>query len=273
MPIIDGLKLSRSLREGLKGQVEDSKRPPVLAVILVGNDQESQRYVNLKQRAAEEIGARCQVHHLSEATTSEVTALVDRLNQDSSVHGILVQLPLPAGVDEDEVIAAIEVSKDVDGFHPLNLGLGYLGKQLFTSCASEAILNLVDKYIPTARPRFLLVGKSLDLIKPLNSLLVGRECPVTVVPEWQPWIDYSRYEVVVLEKGSPRSVSGSAFAEGSLVIDAGFHWQEGKTCGNAVTADFESDAGPWLLPVPGGLGPLLITMLLSNLVKAASRNG
>jgi len=273
MPIIDGQRLSRSLRDQLKEQVKDLSCPPVLAVILVGSDQESRRYVNLKQRAAEEIGARCQVHHLTEATTGEVIALVHQLNQNPEIHGILVQLPLPSGLDENEVIAAIEVSKDVDGFHPLNLGLGYLGRQVFTSCASAAILNLIDSYIQTPRPRVLLVGNSLDLIKPLNSLLVGRECSVTVVNEIEPWIDMSLYEVVVLEQGTPRSVSGSVFIEGSLVIDAGFHWQEGKTCGNVITEDFESDLRPWLLPVPGGLGPLLITMLLSNLVKAASRNG
>jgi methylenetetrahydrofolate dehydrogenase (NADP+)/methenyltetrahydrofolate cyclohydrolase len=253
--------------------VEDLKHPPVLAIILVGNDQESERYVSMKQRAAGEIGAQCQVHHLNEASTSEVVALVNRLNQDQAIHGILVQLPLPPGVDQDQVIAAIDVSKDVDGFHPLNLGLGYMGKQVFTSCASAAILNLIENYVQTPRPRVLLIGKSLDLIKPLNSLLVGRECPVTVVDEMHPWIDLSLYEVAVLENGTPRSVSGSAFEEGSLVIDAGFHWQEGKSCGNAITEDFEADSRPWLLPVPGGLGPLLITMLLSNLIKAAKRNG
>ncbi|MGE5544578.1 MAG: tetrahydrofolate dehydrogenase/cyclohydrolase catalytic domain-containing protein [Bacillota bacterium] len=273
MPIIDGQKLSRSLREELKGKVEGLRNQPVLAVILVGSDPESQRYVNLKKRATEEIGARCQVHHLSEATTGEIVTLINELNQNPDVHGILVQLPLPPGADQDEVIAAIEVSKDVDGFHPLNLGLGYLGKQVFTSCASAAILNLIHHYIRNPQPRVLLVGNSLDLIKPLNSLLVGRECSVTVVNEIEPWIDLSLYEVVVLEKGTPRSVSGSVFTAGSLVIDAGFHWQEGKTCGNAITEDFESDSRPWLLPVPGGLGPLLITMLLSNLVIAASRNG
>ncbi len=273
MPIIDGSGLSRVLREELKNKAKDLKHNPLLAVILVGNDQESERYVKLKKRAVEEIGAQCQVHHLREATTAEVVALVNKLNQDTSVHGVLVQLPLPSGVDQDEVITAIKLSKDVDGFHPTNLGLGYSGQQVFTSCPSQAILDLVDEYIPTPRPRVLLIGDSLDLIKPLTSLFVGRQCPVTVLPEWQPWIDYSLYQVVVLENGSPRSVSGSMFADGSLVIDAGFHYLEGKACGIAVTADFESDVGPWLLPVPGGLGPLLITMLLANLVKAASRNG
>jgi methylenetetrahydrofolate dehydrogenase (NADP+)/methenyltetrahydrofolate cyclohydrolase len=117
------------------------------------------------------------------------------------------------------------------------------------------------------------VGDSLDLIKPLTSLFVGRGCPVTVISEWQSWIDYSLYQVVVLENGSPQSLSSSMFAEGSLVIDAGFHWQDGKTFGNAITSTFSFEGGSWLLPVPGGLGPLLITMLLSNLVKAASKNG
>ena len=273
MPIIDGKRLSQSLREEIKEKVKELEHPPVLAVILAGSDEESRRYVNMKQRAAEEIGARCQVHHLREAATAEVMALVNRLNQDPDVDGILVQLPLSPGVDQDEVIAAIDVNKDVDGFHPLNLGLGYLGKQVFTSCASAAILNLIDHYIRTPQPRVLLVGNSLDLIKPLNSLLVGREYPVTVVHEIEPWIDMSLYEIVVLEKGIPRSVSASLLTGEALVIDAGFHWQEGKTCGNAITEEFKSDSQPWLLPVPGGLGPLLITMLLSNLVKAATRNG
>lgn len=273
MPIIDGQKLSRSIREELKAEVERLSRTPVLAVVLVGNDQESERYVNMKKRVTEEIGGRCQIHHLTEATTGEVVTLVNKLNSDPEVHGILVQLPLPPGVDQDEVIAAIEVSKDVDGFHPLNLGLGYLGKQVFTSCASAAILHLIDDYVRAPRPRVLLVGDSLDLIKPLNSLLIGREYPVTVVGELEPWIDMSVYQVVVLEKGEPCSVSSSAFEDGALVIDAGFHWIDGKTCGNVITDDFRSEAGPYLLPVPGGLGPMLITMLLSNLVKAAGRNG
>ncbi|NLW43850.1 MAG: bifunctional methylenetetrahydrofolate dehydrogenase/methenyltetrahydrofolate cyclohydrolase [Syntrophomonadaceae bacterium] len=273
MPVIDGQKLSRSIRDELKAEVARLNRIPVLAVVLVGTDRESERYVNMKKRAAEEIGGQCRIHHLTEAATDEVVALVNELNRDPEVHGILVQLPLPPGVDQDEVIAAIDVSKDVDGFHPLNLGLGYLGKQVFTSCASAAILHLIDDYVASPRPRVLLVGDSLDLIKPLNSLLIGREYPVTVVGELEPWIDLSLYQVIVLEKGEPRSISSSVFRDGALVIDAGFHWLDGKTCGNAITDDFRSESGPYLLPVPGGLGPLLITMLLSNLVKAAGRNG
>jgi len=273
MPIIDGLQLARSLRAELKAQVEGLSPTPLLAVVLVGDDPESTRYVKLKQKAAEEIGARCRVHHLPGPSQDEIMELVDNLNRDSEVHGILVQLPLPPGMDQDRVINAIDVSKDVDGFGPQNLGLGFLGRQVYTSCAAGAILCLAEKYIPGSRPRVLLVGDSLDVIKPLTSLCVGQGYPVTVIPELEVGEDLSQYRLVVLEQGEPQSISGTMLASGSLVIDAGFHWRDGKTCGNAVTETFVGSDAPWLLPVPGGLGPLLITMLMKNLVQAATARG
>lgn len=269
MAIIDGKLISRNLREKMKIQVQSLAVCPLLCVILVGDDEESLRYVGLKQKAAKEIGADCQVHHLSSATTQEVIELVENLNQDPLVHGILVQLPLPPEINEDSVVVAIQPFKDVDGFHPLNLGLGF-GKQLFTSCASRAILMLIDEYVAISKPRVLMVGQSSDVIKPLSGIMIGQGYPVTVVPEWMDGIDCTFYQVVILEKCEPQSFEREMFADGTLVIDAGFHWLDGKTMGNAVTRTFEGQDSVALLPVPGGLGPLLITMLLDNLIKAAS---
>ncbi|NLV16478.1 MAG: hypothetical protein GXY50_04615 [Syntrophomonadaceae bacterium] len=273
MPVIDGKLISRNLRESIKAQVQNLAVCPSLHVILIGNDEESLRYVRLKEKAAAEVGAHCQVHHLSSATTQEAIELVEKLNQDPAVHGILVQLPLPAEIDEDLVVATVKPSKDVDGLHPLNLGLSFFGRQEFTSCASRVILMLIDEHIPVTKPRVLMIGDSSDVVKPLGGILIGRGYPVTIVPEWMDGIDCSLYQVVILEKCEPQSFSREMFAAGTLVIDAGFHWLDGKTRGNAVTGTFENQDGTWLLPVPGGLGPLLITMLLDNLVKSVGGHG
>lgn len=270
MPVIDGKTIAKGIRAELRERVAQLKRPPVLDVILVGNQEDSDYYVVLKQRAVEEIGGKCNIHRLSQGSTKEVLTLVGKLNDEPDGDGILVQLPLPDGLDQDLVISSIEVGKDVDGFHPLNLGWSLTGKQYFSSCGALAVLQVVDKYLSVNNPRFLLVGDSLDLIRPLAAICVGRGYPVSVIPEVSEWDRDVPFNVVVLEKGAPRSFTSDMFPNDSLVIDAGFHWQDGKTLGNVQTETFVGEQGPLLLPVPGGLGPLLITMLLANLVKAVN---
>ncbi|MGE5422459.1 MAG: tetrahydrofolate dehydrogenase/cyclohydrolase catalytic domain-containing protein, partial [Ignavibacteriales bacterium] len=272
MPLIDGKLIAQELKQGIKNEVENMRLKPVLAIIIVGDDQESQRYVRMKQRAIEEIGGLCQTHCLNQANTDKLIDLVEELNDNPDVHGILVQLPLPSGLDTDRILSSICTTKDVDGFSPLNLGLIFTGQQYFTSCAALGVMHVVDKYAAIPSPRVLLVGDSFDVIKPLANLFIGRGCSVTITPALQPWIDMQLFDVVVIENGEPASIEASCFAASALVIDAGFHWIDEKTCGNVRTADFVGEGSPWLLPVPGGLGPLLITMLMWNLVKAGKLN-
>ncbi|MGE5404806.1 MAG: tetrahydrofolate dehydrogenase/cyclohydrolase catalytic domain-containing protein [Candidatus Saccharibacteria bacterium] len=272
MPVIDGKAISQAIREDLQKRVLELGKLPVLDIVLAGNDPESQHYVDLKKRAVEGIGGRCNVHHISNPTTEMVEALIQRLSDDTGVHGILVQLPLPDGLDKNRIMSAVKPTKDVDGLHPLNLGLSLTGDQYFTGCGARAVLHVTREYIKHDPPRILVVGDSEDLVKSLSAVVLGLGWPITVLDSWQWWIAANAYDVIVLEKGDPLSFFGQQFARWSLVVDAGFHWKDNNTVGNAAADSFKAEEAAWLLPVPGGLGPLLITMLLSNLLYAVSLN-
>lgn len=272
MPLIDGKLLANEIREKLKAENASLERRPVLDIIVAEDDEESLRYVKLKQKAVEEIGGQCHIHPLGQVSTEEVISLIGKLNDDPEVHGILAQLPLPPGIDADRVIGEIKTTKDVDGFNPWNLGLMFTNRQYFSSCAAMGVMYVADKYAAQNPPKVLLIGNSFDVIKPLASLFMAKGCPVTAVPVLEAWIDPSRYDVAVIEAGDPESIDAGIFDAQTLVVDAGFHWIDGKACGNVRKDGFTDEGAPWLLPVPGGLGPLLIAMLLSNLLKAVKFN-
>ncbi|MGE5398339.1 MAG: tetrahydrofolate dehydrogenase/cyclohydrolase catalytic domain-containing protein [Chitinophagales bacterium] len=271
MPIIDGQTISRTVRAELKTKIETMPRKPRLSILLCGDNPESRRYVELKRKASEEIGALCDIYHLPQPGMEEVLSLITGLNEDSEVDGILVQLPLPEGLDEEKVLRSIDPTKDVDGFHPFNLGLSVSGTPLYVSCAAKAALQVIDQSFGHAKPSCLLVGESNDLIYPLAILMMKRGGTVTIVPSWEPGVENQVYQVIILEKGEPASFTADKFAPGSLVIDGGFYYVDDRPVGNAKKDTFvESQVS--LLPVPGGLGPMLITMLMQNLVRAVERD-
>lgn len=272
MPVVDGKEISQELREELQKKVLELGTLPVLDIVLAGADPESQRYVNLKKKAVEEIGGRCNIHQISNPTTEMIEVLIKELSDDPGVHGILVQLPLPEGLDKNRIMSAVRLSKDVDGLHPLNLGLSLTGDQYFTGCGARAVLHVVRQYIKHDPPRVLIVGNSEDLVKSLSAVVLGFGWPLTVLESWQWWIAPNAYDVIVIEKGDPHSFTGQQFARWSLVVDAGFYWKDDKPVGNMVTESFQSEEAAWLLPVPGGIGPLLITKLLANLLYAVTLN-
>ncbi|MGE5418128.1 MAG: tetrahydrofolate dehydrogenase/cyclohydrolase catalytic domain-containing protein [Acidobacteriota bacterium] len=272
MPVIDGKAVSQEIREELQKKVLELGRLPVLEIILAGNDPESQRYVEMKKQAVEEIGGRCNIHHISHPNTEMLEALIQKLSDDTKVDGILVQLPLPEDLDKNRIMSAVKPTKDVDGLHPLNLGLSLTGDQYFIGCGARAVLHVAREYIKHDPPRILVVGDSEDLVKSLSAVVLGLGWPLTVLDSWQWWIAANAYDVIVLDKGDPLSFTGQQFARWSLVVDAGFHWKDNKSVGNLVTESFKGEEAAWLLPVPGGIGPLLITMLLSNLLYAVTLN-
>lgn len=270
--VIKGAEIALEIKERLRQEVDRLGIQPCLSVVLVGDDEESRRYVRLKEKAVADIGARCEIINLSAAVgLGELLHQVERLNADPAVHGILVQLPLPGplGENQETVLASIEVSKDVDGFHPFNRGQLLAGRARFASCAALACLELAERYIDLSGLRSVLIGNSFDLIRPLALMLMTRGSRVEVFPDAKDWEEaVQAADLLVVEQGHPRMITGNHIKPGVFIIDAGFHWESGHVCGNIDTVSVTGRAG-WLAPVPGGMGPVLIAKLLENLVEAA----
>ncbi|MGI5921977.1 MAG: bifunctional 5,10-methylenetetrahydrofolate dehydrogenase/5,10-methenyltetrahydrofolate cyclohydrolase [Syntrophomonadaceae bacterium] len=274
MQIVNGTQIAGEIKDKLKKQNHDAGISPCLAIILVGDSEESSLYVGLKQKASVAIGGKTEIIKLpGEITREDLLAQINDLNNNSGIDGILVQLPLPGGLSEyqDEVLQAIKPSKDVDGFNPRNRGLLMGGEPDFISCAALACMDIIDRTLPELKGlKATLVGNSFDVIQPLSIILNRKSCIVTVIPDYDP--KYAQdSDIVVIEKGSPLVARGEDFKDGALIIDAGFHWHNNKTCGNVDRDSVEQVSG-WLLPVPGGMGPILIAKLMENLCLAARRS-
>ncbi|MFA6840490.1 MAG: bifunctional methylenetetrahydrofolate dehydrogenase/methenyltetrahydrofolate cyclohydrolase FolD [Sphaerochaetaceae bacterium] len=287
MLLMSGKEVSRSIRGKLS---EDCSRfvaaygyRPTLAVVLVGEDPASQTYVSAKRRACEELGFGHMDYALP-ATTSqeELLTLVRKLNDDKSVHGILVQLPLPNGLDEDLVIEAIDPAKDVDGFHPQNVGRLLIGKDCFISCTPKGILAMLDYYhIDTDGKDVCVIGRSNIVGKPMAALLMqkGRDATVTVCnTHTKDLADHvRRADIVIAAAGHPGTVTADMVKDGAVVVDVGTNRVDDPTKKNGwrLVGDVDFDAvGPKcgaISPVPGGVGPMTITMLMSNTMLAARR--
>ncbi|MBO8159194.1 bifunctional 5,10-methylenetetrahydrofolate dehydrogenase/5,10-methenyltetrahydrofolate cyclohydrolase [Thermosyntropha sp.] len=275
MQIIDGLGIAREIRERIKAENLENNIKPRLAVVVVGDDKESLVYVGLKEKAVEYTGG--EVEHVifpSNVTRDELVNRIKELNEDSSIDGILLQLPLPEDLNPflEEILSAISPHKDVDGFTPHNRGLLMGEKPSFTSCAALAALEVIERNIISLQgKKATLIGDSFDLILPLSVMLVRKGVNVDVIPELDKR-ELEASDIFVFEKGDPLSVTGEMINEGALVIDAGFHWLSyDKICGNVHNENLKEKDG-FLLPVPGGLGPILISKLLQNLQLAYRRN-
>ena len=248
---------------------------PCLAVILVGDDPASKVYVGNKKKACEACGIRSLEYILpGDTTQAALLELVDRLNADSSVHGILCQLPLPGGIDEDAVTSRIAPEKDVDGFHPVSAGLLLEGKDGFVSCTPAGILELLRATgIAPRGKRAVVIGRSNIVGKPAALLLLAADATVTVCHSKTPDLAAIAREadILVAAIGKPRFVTADMVKEGAVVIDVGINrLPDGKLCGDV---DFEAvrEKAGFITPVPGGVGPMTIAMLMQNTIRAAKQ--
>lgn len=273
--IIDGKVISKQIKDELKEQVallNEEGKEVCLAVIQVGADPASTVYVGNKKKACEYIGIKSLAYELPEETTeAELIALIEKLNEDDKVHGILVQLPVPKHVNEETIINTISPSKDVDGFHPSSVGALSIGKKGFVSCTPAGIIQLLKRSgIEISGKECVVVGRSNIVGKPMAMLLLRENGTVTVCHSKTKHLKEvcKRADILVVAIGRPRMIDASYVKEGATVIDVGIHRNEnGKLCGDVDYESVEPVAGA-ITPVPGGVGPMTIAMLMNNCVEA-----
>jgi methylenetetrahydrofolate dehydrogenase (NADP+)/methenyltetrahydrofolate cyclohydrolase len=274
--IIDGKAVAARVRAEVAEDVKALRtqhRTPGLTVVRVGEDPASAVYVRGKRKACEEVGIHSVEHHLP-ATTSQadLLALIAQLNADSTVHGILVQLPLPKHVDESAILDAISPHKDADGFHPLNVGALWLGKPAPRPCTPAGVMRLLDEAKVDLRgKRAIVVGRSHIVGKPMAALLLERHATVTIAHSRTADLagEVGRADVVVAAVGKAEMIKGAWVKEGAVVIDVGINRQpDGKLVGDVEYAEAAKRASA-ITPVPGGVGPMTIAMLLRNTVDLA----
>lgn len=275
MKIIDGKQISKELKDELKEQVAAYKEQGVeitLAVIQVGNDKASSVYVGNKKKACEYIGISSLSYELGEETTeAELLDLIQKLNKDDKVNGILVQLPLPKHIDEDKVIEAIDPKKDVDGFHPMSVGALSIGKKGFISCTPYGIIELLKRSnIEIAGKECVVIGRSNIVGKPMSMLLLRENATVTICHSRTKDLKEvtKRADILIVAIGKPQFIDSSYVKEGAVVIDVGIHRDENnKLCGDVAYEDVAPHTSA-ITPVPGGVGPMTIAMLMKNCVNA-----
>ena len=273
--IIDGKAISKQIKEECRLKAERYKAQGIeitLAVIPVGSDPASGVYVRNKKRACEECGIKSLSYELPEETSEEeLLSLIGRLNADREVNGILVQLPLPEQIDEDKVIQAIDVAKDVDGFHPMSAGALCTGQKGFVSCTPAGIIELLKRSnIEISGKECVVAGRSNIVGKPAALLLLRENGTVTLCHSKTADLKEvtKRADILVVAVGRPKFITADYVKEGAVVIDVGIHRNEnGKLCGDV---DFDSVAPKCsaITPVPGGVGPMTIAMLMSNCVAS-----
>lgn len=274
--IIDGKKVSQKVKDELKIKVEKLKESgifPGLAVIIVGNDSASRVYVNNKKKACEYIGIRSEEYALPEETTEEeLLALVKKLNEKKDIHGILCQLPLPKHINEETILNSIDPKKDVDAFHPVNVGKIMIGNFDFLPCTPAGVMELIEETgIDLTGKQCVVVGRSNIVGKPQAMLLLHKNATVTICHSKTKDLKEvcKTADILVVAVGRAKMVDESYIKEGAVVIDVGMDRDEnGKLCGDV---DFESACkkASYITPVPGGVGPMTIATLMKNAVTAA----
>ena len=276
MEIIDGKKLAKTTRENLRLEVEELKENginPKLAVIMVGNNSASQIYVRNKSRACDEVGIEFEEYLLPTTTEqSELLNLIDKLNKQEDINGILLQSPIPDGLDINEAFRKISPEKDVDGFHPVNVGKLVLGQDTFVSCTPYGIMRMFEAYnIDLEGKNAVVIGRSNIVGKPMSHCLLNKNATVTICHSKTKNLREitKRADILVAAIGKAEFVKADMVKEGAVVIDVGINrTEEGKLKGDV---DFEnvSKKASYITPVPGGVGPMTIAMLMNNVVKAA----
>lgn len=283
MTLIDGKKISQEIKDECReriGKLKERGITGALAVIQVGNDPASSVYVGNKKKACEYIGIRSESYELPEETTEEeLLQLIEKLNRDDEVKGILVQLPVPPQIDPDKIIRTIDPKKDVDGFHPMNVGALAIGEEGFVSCTPAGIIELFKRSgIEIAGKHCVVIGRSNIVGKPMAFLMLRENATVTIahsktknLPELCRTAD-----ILIVAVGKPKLVNQSYIREGAVVIDVGIHRTENEDGKTKLVGDVDFDAVAPLVsaitPVPGGVGPMTIAMLMKNVTDSIERS-
>lgn len=276
--LIDGKRISKEIKDELKAEVDALKGRGIqicLAVVQVGQDPASCVYVNNKKKACAYVGIESESYELpEEVSEEELLALVDRLNHSGHVNGILVQLPLPDHIDEDKIIRAISPDKDVDGFHPVSVGRLWIGETGFLSCTPAGIIQLLKRSgISIDGKECVVVGRSNIVGKPMAALLLREHATVTVAHSHTKNLREitKRADILIVAIGKRQFIDAGYVKEGAVVIDVGMHRDDNnKLCGDIVFDEIYEKASA-VTPVPGGVGPMTIAMLMNNCVEAVRK--
>ena len=286
MKLLDGTKVANEILDDLKNQVENLKKKGVeacLGIILVGNRKDSESYVRMKKKRCQEVGIiNCDVRLPENVTEEELLRHVERMNQNPFVHGMLVQLPLPPHINPERIISKVSIEKDVDGFHPVNFGNLALQRQpekTMFPCTPEGVIYLLDKYqIPIEGKDVVVVGKSNIVGLPMSLMLMHRGATVTVCHSQTENLKQktSKGDILIVACGQSEMITSEYVKEGGVVVDVGINSVKDETrkSGYRIVGDvnfeFVEEKCSYLTPVPGGVGPMTIAMLLSHTVKLAS---
>lgn len=275
--ILDGAAMALEVEKELKQRVEALRERgvvPGLCVILVGSDPASQTYVANKEKACARLGIHSQTLRMgAETTQAELEAAIERANEDEAIHGILVQLPLPAHLDEHRALALIRPEKDVDGFHAVNMGRLARGEDCVVACTPKGALHMLKAAgVPIAGQNAVVIGRSNIVGKPMALLLLQENATVTIChSRTENLAEYTRRaDILVVAVGKPRFVTADMVKEGAAVLDVGINRVDGKLCGDVDFETVKEKAG-WISPVPGGVGKMTIAMLMENTVSVAEK--
>jgi methylenetetrahydrofolate dehydrogenase (NADP+) / methenyltetrahydrofolate cyclohydrolase len=274
--LIDGKAVSQKVKEQVQDRVEKLKQQgvvPGLAVVLIGDNPASHTYVKNKQKTCEALGMRSVLQKFPESLTeAELLSAIEELNNDPTIHGILVQLPLPKHIDEFSVILAIDPLKDVDGFHPISVGNMMIGREAFLPCTPHGIMKLLEHYgIDPSGKHAVVVGRSNIVGKPVGQLLLQQNATVTYCHSKTNDLAFhtKQADILVAAIGIPKFLDHTYIKPGAIVVDVGMNRDEnGKLCGDIDFADVLETAS-YVTPVPGGVGPMTIAMLMENTVQSA----
>jgi len=273
--ILDGKKIAEGIKEKIAGEISGWKKKPGLATVLVGDNPASKVYVSMKNVACKKYGFYSREIHLPESISQkQLLEKVAELNKDDAIHGILVQLPLPPQIDENAILSAIKPEKDVDGFHPESLGKLIQGNPSFVPCTPRGVIHLIKSTGEKLEGKHaVIIGRSNIVGKPTAILLLQENCTVTVCHSRTTNLaeEVKKADIIVAAVGKPKLVTKEMVKQGAVVIDVGTtKLADGRLCGDV---DFEGvkEKASWITPVPGGVGPMTIAMLLQNTFEAAKR--
>ena len=268
--LIDGKEIAKKIREGIKKEVSAMAKKPGLAAIIVGENPASKIYVGIKRRTCDEVGIYSEEHKLPEKTSEEeLLELIRKLNADDKIHAILLQLPVPNHINSEKALSAIALEKDVDGFSPVNIGRLVSGNESFVPCTPKGIIRLLEGTGTEIEGKnAVVVGRSNIVGKPTASMLLNRNATVTVCHSRTKNLGKitKQADILVVAVGKANMITKDMVKEGAVVIDVGMNDVDGKLTGDV---DFENvkEKASWITPVPGGVGPMTVAMLLENTVK------
>jgi len=278
--IIDGKKIAEEIVEGLKPRVERLKKKniiPTLAIILIGENPASKIYIKNKQKSCEEIGMNSILYEFPEGMKEEkLIDLIQKLNKDKNIHGIIVQLPLPEYIDEKRILSTVSLEKDVDGLNPVNIGNLLLGNEFITPCTPKGIIRMLEKMkISFERKNIVIVNNSNVVGKPLAVMLTNRFATVTVCHVKTKYLreHTKKADILITATGVPKLIKKEMVKEKAVVIDGGIKYEQDKVFGD-VDFDNLKDIASYITPVPGGVGPMTVAMVLENtLILAENFSG